>query len=153
MLLLWHKLISSAFVTLIFCLMAPIGQAMDSEKINSHQFSEEQKNWWAVQPLRLGKVDGPGNPIDFFIKRKLKGENLTLANQAGPYEYIRRASYDLWGLPPKPKEVEAFVKSFEKDPLRAKVALVDRLLADRAYGKRWATHWLDVVRFADIVGA
>jgi len=152
MLLLWHKLISSAVLTLIFCLVAPIGQAMDSEKINSHQFSEEQKNWWAVQPLRLGKVDGPGNPIDFFVQRKLKGENLTLANQAGPYEYIRRANYDLWGLPPKPKEVEAFVKSFEKDPLRAKVALVDRLLADRAYGKRWATHWLDVVRFAESDG-
>ena len=152
MLFLWHKLILSAVLTLIFCLMAPIGQAMDSEKINPHQFSEEQKNWWAVQPLRVGKVDGPGNPIDFFVQRKLKGENLTLANQAGPYEYIRRASYDLWGLPPKPKEVEDFVKSFEKDPLRAKVELVDRLLADRAYGKRWATHWLDVVRFAESDG-
>ena len=53
-----------------------------------------------------------------------------MAKEAGPYEFIRRASYDLWGLPPKPKEVEVFVQSFEKDPLRAKVELVDRLLAD-----------------------
>ena len=103
-------------------------------KSNSHPFSEEQKNWWAVQPLRTEKVDGPGNPIDFFVKRKLKGENLSLAKEAGPYEFIRRASYDLWGLPPKPEEVEVFVQSFEKDPLRAKVELVDRLLADSAYG-------------------
>ncbi len=122
------------------------------EKSNSHPFSEEQKNWWAVQPLRAEKGDGPGNPIDFFVKRKLKGENLSLAKEAGPYEFIRRASYDLWGLPPKPKEVEVFVQSFEKDPLRAKVELVDRLLADSAYGERWATHWLDVVRYAESDG-
>ena len=101
------------------------------EKSNSHQFSEEQKNWWAVQPLRSGKVVAPGNPIDFFVQRKLKGETLNLAEEAGPYEFIRRASYDLWGLPPKAKEVEDFVKSFEKDPLRAKLELIDRLLADR----------------------
>ncbi|MDC0157375.1 DUF1549 and DUF1553 domain-containing protein [Verrucomicrobia bacterium] len=128
-------------------------RAMETdEKSNSHQFSEEQKNWWAVQPLRSGKVDAPGNPIDFFVQRKLKGETLNLAEEAGPYEFIRRANYDLLGLPPGPDEIDAFVQSWEKDPATSKMELIDRLLADRAYGERWATHWLDVVRFSESDG-
>ena len=152
MLFLRRKLIPSAVLTLIYCLMAPIGNAMASEKRNSHQFSQEQKNWWAVQPLRSEKGDGQGNSIDFFVKRKLKVETLTLAEEAGPHEYIRRANFDLLGLPPKPKEVEDFVQSWQKDPATAKRELIDRLLANRAYGERWATHWLDVVRFAESDG-
>ena len=86
-------------------------RAMETnEKSNSHQFSEEQNNWWAVQPLRQGRIDGPGNPIDFFVQRKLKGETLNLAEEAGPYEFIRRASYDLWGLPPKATTESSHVK-------------------------------------------
>ena len=122
------------------------------ETSNSHQFSEEQKNWWAVQPLQSRKVDGPGNPIDFFVQRKLRDQTLTLAKEAGPYEFIRRAKYDLLGLPPQPKEVEGFVQSWKKNPASAKMELIDRLLADRAYGERWATHWLDVVRFSESDG-
>ena len=152
MLFLRRKLNSNAVLTLIFCLMAPIGKAMASEKRNSHQFSPEQKNWWAVQPLRSEKGDGQGNSIDFFVKRKLKVETLTLAEEAGPHEYVRRANFDLLGLPPKPKEVEDFVQSWRKDPATAKRELIDRLLANRAYGERWATHWLDVVRFAESDG-
>ena len=124
----------------------------DEDGSNSPQFSEEQRNWWAVQPLRSPEVDYKGNPIDFFVKRKLKGENLSLAEEAGPFEFIRRANFDLLGLPPTPDEIDAFVKSWEKDPRKAKMELVDRLLADRAYGERWATHWLDVVRFAESDG-
>jgi hypothetical protein len=128
-------------------------RAMEADETsNSYQFSEEQKNWWAVQPLRSGKVDGPGNPIDFFVQRKLRGQTLTLAKEAGPYEFIRRANYDLLGMPPGPDEIDAFVQSWEKDPTTAKMELIDRLLADRAYGERWATHWLDVVRFAESDG-
>ena len=75
-----------------------------------------------------------------------------MAEEAGPHEYIRRANFDLLGLPPKPKEVEDFVQSWQKDPATAKRELIDRLLANRAYGERWATHWLDVVRFAESDG-
>jgi hypothetical protein len=149
---LW-KLLPLSLAGLIFALSVHSAQGMEAvEESNSHQFSEEQKNWWAVQPLRAGKVDGQGNPIDFFVKRKLKGESLTLAEEAGPYEYVRRANFDLLGLPPTPDEIDAFVKSWEKDSRKAKQELVDRLLADRAYGERWATHWLDVVRFAESDG-
>ena len=75
-----------------------------------------------------------------------------MAEEAGPHEYIRRANFDLLGLPPKPKEVEDFVQSWQKDPAKAKRELIDRLLADRGYGERWATHWLDAVRFAESDG-
>ena len=75
-----------------------------------------------------------------------------MAEEAGPHEYVRRANFDLLGLPPKPKEVEDFVQSWQKDPATAKRELIDRLLANRAYGERWATHWLDVVRFAESDG-
>lgn len=149
---LW-KLHLMSLVGLVFALKVHSLQGMkDVEGNNSHQFSEEQKNWWAVQPLRWVKVDGPANPIDFFIQRKLQLRNLIPADQAGALEYIRRATFDLLGLPPNHDEVEDFVQSFEKDPLRAKVELVDRLLANSAYGERWATHWLDVVRYAESDG-
>ena len=142
-----------SLVGLIFALKVHSLQGMkDVEGNNPHQFSEEQKNWWAVQPLRSVKVDGPANPIDFFIQRKLQLRNLSPADQAGALEYIRRATFDLLGLPPHPDEVEDFVKSFDKDPFPAKEALIDRLLDDSAYGERWATHWLDVVRFAESDG-
>ena len=148
-----RKLFTLSLAGLISPYLVHSVRAMEAdERSNSHQFSEEEKNWWAVQPLRKGKVDGPGNPIDFFVQKNLKGENLTSAEEAGPYEFIRRASYDLLGLPPTPDEIDAFVKSWEKDPGKAKMELVDRLLGDRAYGERWATHWLDVVRFAESDG-
>ena len=148
-----RRFLTIILTSLTLVLTAHSVQGTESgEEINSHQFSEEQKNWWAVQPLRSGKVDGPGNPIDFFVQRKLKGQSLTLAKEAGPYEFIRRANYDLLGLPPGPDEIDAFVQSWEKDPATSKMELIDRLLADRAYGERWATHWLDVVRFSESDG-
>jgi hypothetical protein len=147
------KLIPLNLANLALALTVHYLQGTEADKeINSHQFSEEQKNWWAVQPLQPGKIDGLGNQIDFFIQKKLNDKNLTLAVKAGPYEFIRRANYDLLGLPPTPDEIDAFVQSWEKDSRKAKRNLIERLLGDRAYGERWATHWLDVVRFAESDG-
>src|SRR4029077_9700826 len=75
---------------------------------------------------------------------------LTPAPPAGPRALIRRVAFDVTGLPPKPDEVEAFVRA--KDPDVAYEALVDRLWASRHYGERWGRHWLDVARYADSDG-
>jgi len=149
---LW-KLLPLSLAGLISALTIHSVQGMEAkEGSSSNQFSQEQKSWWAVQPLRATKVNYKGNPIDFFVKRKLSENGLRFSKPAGPYEFIRRTSFDLLGLPPTSGEIDAFVQSWQKDPATAKMELIDRLLADRAYGERWATHWLDVVRFAESDG-
>ncbi|MBT4665075.1 MAG: hypothetical protein HOB63_01010, partial [Opitutae bacterium] len=66
MVLLSRRFLPLSLTSLLLAFTAHSVQGTEAgEEINSHQFSEEQKNWWAVQPLRPGKVDGPGNPIDF----------------------------------------------------------------------------------------
>ncbi len=111
---------------------------------------------WAYQPIqhpavpRL-KID-PGkvkNPIDAFILQKLQDKGLTSASSADKLTLIRRATFDLTGLPPTPAEIEAFQK--DKSPA-AFEHLVQRLLASPQYGEQQARHWLDVVRYADTSG-
>ena len=62
---------------------------------------------------------------------------------------LRRASYDLIGLPPTPEEMDAFLAAWNQDSEKAWTAEIDRLLASPHYGERWAQHWLDVARYAD----
>ena len=88
-------------------------------------------------------------PIDRFLLEKLKSNGLDFAPDASPISLIRRATFDLTGLPPTPDEVDAFLK----DPSpNAYESLIDRLLASPAYGERWGRHWLDVVRFGESHG-
>ena len=90
-----------------------------------------------------------GNPVDQFILAELENEELEPSPEADRRTLIRRLSFDLLGLPPSAKEVEAFVA----DPSpRAYEQLVDRLLTSPHYGERMAQYWLDLVRFADTVG-
>jgi hypothetical protein len=92
----------------------------------------------------------PGsNPIDAFVLAKLESQGLQPAPQASRQILIRRLTFDLTGLPPKPEEVNAFVKDTSPD---AYSRLVDKLLDSTRYGERWGRHWLDVVRFADSDG-
>ena len=76
-------------------------------------------------------------------------DTCSLAARLDKRTLIRRATYDLTGLPPTPEEIEAFLKDDSPDAF-AKV--VERLLASPAYGERWGRHWLDVVRYADTAG-
>jgi mono/diheme cytochrome c family protein len=116
-------------------------------------FTDEQKQFWAFQPVRrpaVPVVESPArNPIDAFVRAKLAAAGLTPAPPADRRALIRRATYDLTGLPPTPAEVEAFLAD-QADGAFARV--VDRLLAAPAYGERWARHWLDVARYADSNG-
>jgi hypothetical protein len=89
------------------------------------------------------------NTIDRFVLRKLEEKGLQPAPEAPPRVLIRRLYFDLLGLPPTPEEIQAFAD--DSSP-HAYEQLVDRLLANPAYGERWARHWLDLARYADTNG-
>jgi len=92
----------------------------------------------------------PPHPIDVFIAAKIPA-GLTAAPAADRVTLIRRATFDLLGLPPKPEDVESFVKDTRPDAA-AFAAVIDRLLDSPHYGERMAQHWLDVTRYADSSG-
>ena len=85
------------------------------------------------------------SPVDAFILAKLESAGMQPAQPADKRTLIRRATYDLIGLPPTPEEVAAFVADESPD---AFATVVDRLLASPHYGERWGRHWLDVARYA-----
>ena len=89
------------------------------------------------------------NPIDAFIKQKLDQKGLSSAPPADRRTLIRRAYFDLIGLPPKPEEVEAFLN--DAAPY-AWERVIEKLLHSKHYGERWGRHWLDVARYADTGG-
>ncbi len=121
-----------------------------------------QKSWvdpnkkhWAWQPLTKPAVPEVKNsawaksPVDNFILAKLDEKNLKPNPPADKRTLIRRATFDLIGLPPTPEEVQEFLNDNSPDAF-AKV--VDRLLASPHYGERWGRHWLDVARYSDTKG-
>jgi hypothetical protein len=105
---------------------------------------------WSLTPLQKPAVPaGEANPLDAFIRDKLRQHGLSPSTAATPRALIRRLSYDLTGLPPQPEEIA----SFESDPsFQAYQVLVDRWLASPRYGEQWARHWLDVANYADTHG-
>ena len=105
---------------------------------------------WAYQPVqRLAPPAGAANPIDAFIQARLAREGLKPAPEADRRTLIRRASFDLTGLPPSPEDAAAFEKDKSPD---AYEKLVDRLMASPRYAEQQAMHWLDFVRYADTCG-
>jgi hypothetical protein len=107
---------------------------------------------WSYQPVQ--RHDAPAvknrdwltSPIDPFILARLEGSGLTPSPPAGRRTLLRRAYYDLIGIPPTAEDVEAFERDTSRD---AFARVVDRLLASPHYGERWGRHWLDVARYAD----
>ena len=121
-------------------------QAMLREWIE--QGAEYQKHWSFVPPEKSVKIDS--NPVDFFIKRRLKTSGLKPSPRAKLSTLLRRISLDLTGLPPTPSEVQAFVEQAEKHGVDAAYEqVVDRLLASPAYGERMTLAWLDAARYGD----
>lgn len=107
---------------------------------------------WAFRPVEKLEVPEKLNPIDFLILKRLKNASVQPAPQADPQTLIRRATFDLIGLPPTPDEIEAFQLAWKSDAEAAWLELIDRLLASPHYGERWGQHWLDVARYADTAG-
>ncbi|MCE9546839.1 MAG: PSD1 and planctomycete cytochrome C domain-containing protein [Planctomycetia bacterium] len=116
---------------------------------------EAAKAYWAFKPLThpaLPDVKSTAwvrTPLDRFILARLEAKSLRPNEAAEKRILIRRATFDLTGLPPTPAEIDAFVQDNSPD---AYEKLIDRLLASPHYGERWARHWLDVARFAESFG-
>ncbi len=107
---------------------------------------------WAYQPVTKPTLDDPRlHPVDQLIDKRMPA-GVTPAPPADARHFIRRASFDLTGLPPAPEMVEAFERDFAKDADTAVERLVEQLLSSPHYGERMARHWLDVVRYADSSG-
>lgn len=110
---------------------------------------------WAFKPVQqppLPKTKTTGwaqTPIDLFILQKLEDKGFAPSAATDKRTLIRRASYDLTGLPPAPEQVDAFVRDSSTSAFEA---VVDRLLSSPHYGERWARHWLDVARYSDTKG-
>ncbi|SVB21689.1 uncharacterized protein METZ01_LOCUS174543, partial [marine metagenome] len=108
---------------------------------------------WAFQPVVKPKEPaGADNPVDAFIGRKLKAAGFAPAPQAQFRTLVKRAYYDLTGLPPTPFQIYQFRLEWDKDPGKAWGKLINELLASPHYGERWGQHWLDVARYADTGG-
>src|SRR4030095_3972075 len=110
---------------------------------------------WSFQPPREQPVPPVKNSswslttVDAFILSRLEQAGLSPSPPADKRTLIRRATYDLTGLPPTPAEIDAFVGDRAPD---AFARVVDRLLDSTRYGERWGRHWLDVARYADTTG-
>jgi hypothetical protein len=110
------------------------------------------RQFWSFRPVRpqplpsVRDIAWPRNDLDRFVLARLEGEGLRPAPAADRRTLIRRATFDLIGLPPTPEEIDAFLAD---DSPRAFERVVDRLLASPHYGERWARHWLDVARYAE----
>jgi hypothetical protein len=109
---------------------------------------------WSFLPVKPSEppsatADSGPHPIDRFLAAKWHGHRLSPVGKADKVTIIRRATFDLLGLPPTPEEVETFVNDVSPE---AFAKLVDRLLTSPHYGEKWGRHWLDVVRYADTAG-
>ncbi|MCY3756613.1 MAG: DUF1549 and DUF1553 domain-containing protein, partial [Acidobacteria bacterium] len=112
-----------------------------------------EPSWWSMKKPRRLPVpeldENPANPIDAFIQAKLREKGLEPAPAADRVTLLRRAYFDLVGLPPTPAQADRFLQNTSPDAFEE---LVDELLASSHYGERWGRHWLDVVRYADSAG-
>lgn len=132
-------------------------QDSDPSKASTAEFERRSRHWSFLKPKRpaIPKVTLPEkqspatSAIDAFVFARLQEAKLASAPVADRRTLIRRASFDLLGLPPTPDRVNKFVA--DTDP-QAYEKLIDELLASPQYGERWARHWLDVARYADTGG-
>ena len=108
---------------------------------------------WSFEPVKKPSLPSQVQPahteIDRFIVGALQARGLSLAPSLPRWQWIRRATFDLTGLPPTWDEVQAFVNDTSSD---AREKVLDRLLSSPRYGERWGRHWLDLARYADTLG-
>jgi len=118
---------------------------------------EAGRQFWAFQPISNPALPAvadsrwSGCGIDRFVEAKRRAAGLDAAPAADRLTLIRRATFDLWGLPPRPEDIAQFLNDAGPDD-EAFARVVDRLLAAPHFGERWGRHWLDVARYADTTG-
>ncbi len=116
---------------------------------------DKARDFWSLRPIAKTSLptvkaeSWPVSPIDHFVLSKLESVDLQPAADADKRTLIRRATFDLIGLPPSPEDIDNFVND---DTPSAYETLIDRLLATSQYGERWGRYWLDVVRYSDTAG-
>ncbi|HVN04116.1 MAG TPA: PSD1 and planctomycete cytochrome C domain-containing protein [Bryobacteraceae bacterium] len=136
--------------------IAALAAAIDTmTPVAPRQQARDEYLEWLLRPPKVPSIPNVANagwvknPIDVFVLAKLESKQMHPAPPANRRVLIRRAYFDLIGLPPTPEEVAAFLR--DRDP-KAWENLIDRLLADPRYGERWARHWLDLARYAESDG-
>lgn len=113
------------------------------------------KNHWAFQPVvaamppAVRDTSWPRDDVDRFLLARLEAEGLRPTADADRHAWLRRVSFDVTGLPPSTAEIAAYMADTSAT---ADAAVVDRLLASRSFGERWARHWLDLTGYADQMG-
>ena len=111
--------------------------------------AETARTWWAFQPLTAVDPNEGSERIDAFLDVALAAQGISPNPPADRRTWIRRATYDLTGLPPTQQELDVFVADASAN---ACLTVIERLLASPQYGVQWGRHWLDVVRYADTAG-
>ncbi len=127
----------------------------ETAEASSKHVVSDPRTFWSFQPVRdldppaVSQPDWVRTPVDAFILAQLDTNGLKPSPRADARTLVRRAYFDLIGLPPTPEQVAAF----EREPTQdAWARLIDQLLASPQYGERWGRHWLDVARYADSGG-
>ncbi len=119
--------------------------------------TDKARAHWAYQPVKKPVIPTVKNrawcitPVDAFVMEKLESKQMAPSPPAGREALLRRATYDLLGLPPTPAEIDAFTTDQAPDNF-AFAKVVDRLLASPQYGERWGRFWLDTARYSDTTG-
>ena len=133
----------------------PRRQRNDMASANSRMSLTAARSFWAFQPLKspspptVRRPDWAHTAIDAFILAELERRGLVPVADADRRTLIRRATFDLTGLPPTPTEIDDFLNDSSEGAFDV---VLDRLLNSPAYGERWGRHWLDVARYADTAG-
>ena len=134
---------------------APWPEAAKGEKMAARPrggISDEDRKWWAIQPLTRVEPPTGAHPVDAFLLPKMREAGLAPAKPAAAERLVRRIYFDLVGLPPTEGETRAFLTASQENRPAAVESLVDQLLASPRYGERWARFWLDLVRYAESDG-
>src|SRR5262249_15159261 len=127
----------------------------NATKTATFNLEQRRQQHWSWRPIQPGlppavqNTNWPASPVDQFILASLELAQLRPAPPADKRTLIRRVFFDVVGLPPAPRDVEAFLNDSSPSAFEN---VVDRLLASPQFGERWARHWLDLVRYADTLG-
>ena len=143
-------------VSLLAVLVAVLHTRVDGgdQAVRGGPITDGERAFWSFQAVtdpQPPRIEDPQikNDVDRFVIQRLRDAKLNPMPAADRRGLIRRATFDLTGLPPTPEDVRAFLNDDSPDAFRK---AVDRLLKSKAYGERWGRHWLDVVRYADTAG-
>lgn len=126
--------------------------------ITEEDVQSAKETFWAYQqPKRPSQpavkdTAWPRTAIDHHVLATLEASDLQPTDDAEAWKILRRLTFDLVGLPPTPKEIEAFTSEWKRNSDQAIADVVDRLLDSPQFGERWGRHWLDVVRYAESTG-